>query len=80
MLGLYLIFITTASSSDNEKCSVSKYRNADGRCNNVHRPNWGRRNSPFLQLPLEIQGKTTSRLKVTYENLNLYSMYMIYNF
>lgn len=80
MLGFYLIFITTASSSDGEKCSVSKYRNVDGRCNNVHRPNWGRRNSPFLQLPLEVQSKVTNRLEVAYEVLILYSMLLVYDF
>lgn len=58
MLGVYLIFTTTAASSSvNEKCSVSKYRNADGRCNNVHRPNWGQRNTPFLRLSLEVESK-----------------------
>lgn len=55
MLEIFLIYITKVSSSTSEKCSVSKYRNADGLCNNVHRPNWGRSNSPFLQLSLEIQ-------------------------
>lgn len=60
MLGAYLIFITTASCSVDEKCTVSKYRNADGRCNNVHRPNWGKRNSPFLQFPSEVQNESYS--------------------
>jgi len=60
MLGVYLIFVTTTSCSVNEKCTVSKYRNADGRCNNVHRPNWGKRNSPFLQFPSEVQSNTNA--------------------
>lgn len=57
MLGIYLVFITTTSSSVREKCTVSKYRNADGRCNNVLHPSWGKRNSPFLPLSIEVQGK-----------------------
>lgn len=66
MLGAYyLIFITTASYSIDVKCTVSKYRNADGRCNNVHRPNWGKRNSPFLQFPSEVPSKVIILYNVT---------------
>jgi len=57
MLGVNFIFIEFASSSVDIKCPVNKYRNNNGRCNNVHRPNWGSENSPFLRLSLEIQSK-----------------------
>lgn len=72
MLGIYLFFITTASSSVNEKCPVSKYRNADGRCNNVLRPSWGKKNSPFLQLSMEVQSKVIHLSTIFNELLNLY--------
>lgn len=49
------IFVTTVSSFVSEKCTVNKYRNVDGRCNNVHRPNWGAKNSPFLQVSMKVQ-------------------------
>lgn len=59
MLEIYLVFTTTVSSSFGEKCTASKYRSADGRCNNVLRPDWGKKDTPFLQVSSEVQSNVT---------------------
>lgn len=56
MLAIHLAY-TSATKFTDEKCLVTKYRSTDGRCNNVHHPDWGTKNSQFLQLKVEIQGK-----------------------
>ncbi|XP_050420959.1 heme peroxidase 2 [Adelges cooleyi] len=50
-----LVSTISDGSSHRVKCMVSKYRSVDGRCNNVHHPNWGIQNSQFLQLSAETE-------------------------
>lgn len=35
---------------DSVPCPPSKYRSANGECNNVRHPSWGTRGAPFLRL------------------------------
>ncbi|XP_054156555.1 peroxidase-like isoform X2 [Oppia nitens] len=52
-------------------CKQSKYRTADGSCNNLQRPLWGKSNTPFVRLlpPAYSDGLSVSRISVTGDEL-----------